>query len=104
MSLACQNNDISRLSMVNGICNGFFSVADFNITAAGLLYACLDILDNILGFFKSGIIRSDNGQIGIISTDFSHLKTAYFRTVSAASKQTYEPLRLILSKRCQKAL
>ena len=78
MTFSGQYDHISRLTMFDGIFDRFFSVADLHICPVSLCDSDFDIIDNLLWFFKTRIIRSNDRKIRQTSRHFAHLISSVF--------------------------
>ena len=95
MPFSCKDNDISRLSVVDGIGNGFFSVNDLYVFAFRPADAGLNVVNDRLGLLISWIIGGNDGQVCQLPLDLSHLISAQLGTVSAAAEKTYQTVGLV---------
>lgn len=63
VTFSCKYNDVSRLSMMNGVSNSFFPIDDLNIFFLLSCCTCFDIINNRLRLFISRVIGCDDRQI-----------------------------------------
>ena len=68
VTFSCKYNDVSRLSMMNGVSNSFFPIDDLNIFSFCLADTCFDIINNRLRLFISRVIGCDDRQICQLTT------------------------------------
>ncbi len=91
VTFSCKYNDVSRLSMMNGVSNSFFPIDDLNIFSFCLADTCFDIINNRLRlFFISRIIGCDDRQICQLS-DTSPLSNRRSRETVTTTSQTDIP-------------
>src|SRR5699024_982137 len=95
MAFSCQHNNISRLSMVDGISDGLLPVDDLHILACGPSDSDFNVINNSLWILVSGIIGCDNGQVRQVSGNLSHLVSADLGTVSSTAEKAYQPIGFI---------
>ena len=104
MSFSCEDNDISRFSMMDRIGNSLLTVRDLYIFTIGFRHSDLDIIDDGLRIFITWIIRSDDREICHLAGNLTHLIAAELGAVSPTSKQAYQSVRVIFLQCSKKAL
>ena len=101
MPFSCQHNDIPELGVFDAVTDRFPTIWHHYRLAVGFLHSHLNIRNDVHYIFITRVIGSDDRQICQTTANLAHLKPAYLWTVSTGTKQTNQPIGMVLPQRCQ---
>ena len=104
MSFSSENNDVTLLSVLDGVLNGLLAVLDHDVLTVGLFDAGLYVLHDGFRILESRIVRSDDREIRQLTGHLAHLVASELRTVTAAAEDSHDPARIVLPDGSQQAL